>query len=462
MLIRFSVSNFLSFNYEQEFSMIAGKVRTHPAHLEKGKKLNLLKFTAVYGTNASGKSNLVNAMDFARTVIVQELPTNTANSYCRTSPKNKDLSSKFEFEIKIKNNVYAYGFDIILSSNSIVGEWLYELSPDNKESEIFTRKPQESYVHFADKFKGETRKTLETYARDNLTNDSVLYLTEMNRNKTDLYTREKTLLPLKNVYQWFKSKLVINYPETPMSPAYFMEGDNLQKVNSIISKLGLGVNEIEIVDGDMEDVQKHMPPAVLRDIVEQLKKEAIKEKKKERPDENHLRGGLIRGDRVFFILTIDPQSGNPTVKKLLFKHKVTNTEFEIDEESDGTRRLLDLLELVISAKTGTEKVYVIDEINRCLHPQVTYRLISEYLDSINTAKIQLIVTTHEAHLMDLNLVRRDEIWFVEKSDIGESRLYSLDNYNERFDKKIRRAYLDGRYGGVPLFDDYYPMMQEDE
>ena len=103
----------------------------------------------------------------------------------------------------------------------------------------------------------------------------------------------------------------------------------------------------------------------------------------------------------------------------------------------------------LAAKAGVEKTYVIDEINRCLHPQVTYRYISEYLDSLENSKTQLIVTTHESHLMDLNLLRRDEIWFVDKNDAGESHLYSLEEYNTRFDQRVRRAYLEGRYGADP-------------
>lgn len=123
------------------------------------------------------------------------------------------------------------------------------------------------------------------------------------------------------------------------------------------------------------------------------------------------------------------------------------------EESDGTRRMLDLLELIFAAKSGSKKVYVIDEIDRSLHPHLTHKLIETYLDLVDKSEIQLIVTTHESYIMNLDLLRRDEIWFIEKDKEGVSSLYSLDEYNERFDKKIDKAYLDGRYGGVPFFDD---------
>lgn len=459
MLIRFKVSNFLSFNEEQEFSMIAGKVRNHPKHLDKGKNLNLLKFTAVYGANASGKSNLVTAMDFARTLIVHKMPMDIINSYCRINDENKEKTSKFEFEIKLDDKVYAYGFEIIVNKSSIIEEWLYELTPKNGEKMIFLRKPKESQIKFADFFKEKVTKILDTYAGGFKTNDSVLFLTEMNRNKDDLYDNEKSLLPFKDVYNWFKNKFVINYPDRSISPTYFTNAEKLQKVNEIISDMGLGVNRVEIADGEIDELQKHIPQVAINEMSNRLKDNALKFKNNLKDAEM---GVLIRGEKEFFIINYYPETGDLKLKKLLFEHKKNKVKFEISEESDGTRRLLDLIEIIISAKTGAKKVYVIDEINRCLHPQVTYRFISEFLNTEEKNNVQLIVTTHESHIMDLNLLRRDEIWFINKNEDGESKLYSLDQYNARFDKKIRRAYLDGRYGGVPLFDAYYPMSPEAE
>ena len=106
------------------------------------------------------------------------------------------------------------------------------------------------------------------------------------------------------------------------------------------------------------------------------------------------------------------------------------------------------------------KVYVIDEIDRCLHPQLTYKFIEAYLNISKDSQRQLIVTTHESHLLDFDLLRRDEIWFVDKDKNGHSSMYSLEAYNERFDKKIDKAYLEGRYGGVPVFSSIFPVKGE--
>lgn len=457
MLIRFNVKNLLSFDETQEFSMIAGSARSHQTHIDKSEKLKLLKFAAVFGANASGKSNLVLALDFVRGSLIHEIPYNCYQSYCRIKPENQNIPSEFEFEIKIGSEIYAYGFDIQLNKRSIVGEWLYRLYPNGKEEEIFTRKPKEEFQHFSDKFSDNARSTLETYGRDLLTNDTTLFLSEMNRNKNDLYTREKELLPLKKVYLWFKENLIVNYPGSELIPASFFQDEDLPEFNKIIVSMGLGINRVEFVESTLEEVQKKLGP-FSKEVTANIERNIDFARKK---GENKL-SLIIRTLRNLFRITYNLKDleSQPEVKKLTFEQSRNHVRFEMEEESDGTRRLVDLIEIILAAKAGVEKTYVIDEINRCLHPQVTYRYISEYLDSLENSKTQLIVTTHESHLMDLNLLRRDEIWFVDKNDAGESHLYSLEEYNTRFDQRVRRAYLEGRYGGVPLFDKYFPIKKE--
>ncbi|MDD2287037.1 MAG: ATP/GTP-binding protein [Paludibacter sp.] len=453
MLIRFTVKNFLSFNEEQEFSMISGKVRSKMHHIIKDRKLSLLKFAAIYGANASGKSNLVSALDFARTTIVHEIPIDIMKEYCRTNPENKNAPSSFEFEIKLANKVYAYGFDIVVSESSIHNEWLYELNQNGTQREIFVRDTQNKKVSFDKDFSKETRQNLDTYANNMISNDSVLFLTEMNRNKDDLYKKEKELTQFNEIYHWFKEQLVINYPNQPMSPAYFMEDGNLTEINTAISSLGLGVRHVRFDIGDMDELRKFVSPMLLKKILEDLKKKNLARMKQG----GEVKGVMLRGDREMFLLNIDSENQAIKVQKLVFDHEKEGTSFDISEESDGTRRVLDLIELLVSAKSGSKKVYVIDEINRCLHPNLTYQLIAKYLELAKDTEIQLIVTTHEAHLMNFNLLRRDEIWFVNKNKDGNSSLSSFEEYNERFDKKISRSYLEGKYHGVPLFDEYFPM-----
>lgn len=117
---------------------------------------------------------------------------------------------------------------------------------------------------------------------------------------------------------------------------------------------------------------------------------------------------------------------------------------------------MDLLEILLSDSGMT---YVIDELDRCLHPSLTYKFVDIFLQMAAQKDIQLIVTTHESRLLDFDLLRRDEVWFVNKCKDGESEIYSLEEYNARFDQKIDKAYLEGRYGGVPIFNAVFPVKE---
>ena len=138
MLIRFNVKNFLSFAVQdngksEEFSMIAGKVRNKRDHIYDNGKIKILKFAAVYGANAAGKSNLVKAMEFMKNIIFQGLSKGYTEKYCKSNPNNKDEASYFELEILLDGKYYAYGFEIILNQGRFVSEWLIELGSDNSE-----------------------------------------------------------------------------------------------------------------------------------------------------------------------------------------------------------------------------------------------------------------------------------------------------------------------------------------
>ena len=138
--------------------------------------------------------------------------------------------------------------------------------------------------------------------------------------------------------------------------------------------------------------------------------------------------------------------------KMMTVHKddeAGEVPFEISEESDGTRRIMELIPALIALNNG-EKVYFIDEIERSLHPTLA-RVFFELFHRITESKNgQLIATTHESGLLDLKLFRKDEIWFVEKDQTGASRTYSMEEFKPRYDKDIRKGYLLGRFGAVPL------------
>lgn len=458
MLIRFSVSNYLSFNETQEFSTITGRVRAKNEHVVRDGKLGLLKFSALYGANASGKSNLVSAIELSKSIILGRTIAGTARDYHRIIPENKDKPTSFEYEIKIKEKCYAYGFDIILSGSKIVGEWLYEIGLGKKDNLIFKREPTNESERFSIGAKYET-SDFQTYIRGMEKNTDTLFLPEMNRNKQDFYERNPKLSQLVDVFRWFAQKLSVTQAGLPLpsKPFYIRDDFDIAIANKIIPALGLGIKEINIVEEDMATVRSVIPQDGFANLIEDVKNYISQSNlvTGQRPKSMSV---LIGANRQFFILTIDTGTFEVSAKSLRFTHDGSDTLFTLSEESEGTRRMLELVEILFAAYNCSDNVYVIDEIDRSLHPLLTYKLIELYLSLATKGRMQLIVTTHESHIMDLNLLRRDEIWLINKTSAGNSEIYSLDQFTVRFDKKVSKAYMDGRYGGVPILDNFNPII----
>lgn len=460
MLIRFNVKNFLSFseredNKTEEFSMIAGKVRSKREHIYNNGKLKMLKFAAVYGANASGKSNLVKAMEFMQRTVLVGLPEGHTDKYCKISEDNKEKESYFEMEIILGEKYYAYGFEVILNQSKFVSEWLVELTADNKENLIFSRDIKNGVYEFGSlvKTKGLIDK-LDVYAEDIQEDSSVLLLSIMNKNKKTLYQQYEGASVFQDVYQWIRKGLDINYPDRPISDySYMAETENIEEICRFISAFGTGITGFKMVEVPVEKVLGHLPKRIRDDLVSNIEKKVVKMKN----DEEESKFGIVmRSNRDFFILDIDKED-NIVCRTIKFSHGKENILFNLSEESDGTVRILDLLEVLLA---GEGKTYVIDELDRCLHPSLTYKFVDTFLQLAAQKNIQLIVTTHESRLLDFDLLRRDEIWFVNKRKTGESDIYSLEEYNARFDQKIDKAYLEGRYGGVPVFSIVFPMKEE--
>ncbi|WP_455615720.1 AAA family ATPase [Eisenbergiella sp.] len=460
MLIRFNVKNFLSFaaredGHTEEFSMIAGKVRSKKEHLYEHDKLKLLKFAAVYGANAAGKSNLVKAMNFMQQVILAGLPEGHTEKYCKTELSNREKPSYFEVEILLNDKYYSYGFEVILSQSRFISEWLIELHSDNSEKVLFTRDISgNSYVLGGDFRRRGLHDKLENYAEDISDDQSVLFLKIMNQNKRNLYEKYQSATILKEVYSWFKESFDINYPNQPVSNyTYLSRTDKVSEVCRLISAFGTGITGFQVVDVPVEKVMRGLPRSVQESVLARIEQSQVSVRTNE-----HLKNVsmVMRIASYFFIITVDG-SEVPKCQTIEFRHASKDTLFELSEESDGTIRILDLLEILLA---GDGKTYVIDELDRCLHPSLTFKFVETFFKMAEAKKIQLIVTTHESRLMDFDLLRRDEIWFIDKKRTGESDIYSLEEYNARFDQKIDKAYLEGRYGGVPIFSTIFPIREE--
>ena len=459
MFSRFNVKNFLSFNQlddcsPHEFSMISGKVKNKESHLINTGKMNLLKFSSIYGANAAGKSNLIKAMKFFKDTITNGLPSGHTEMYCKTNLDNKDKASYFEIEIAMNGKYYAYGFEIILNQSKFVSEWLVELLP-NSQKEIFTRNIINGEYHLK-KYKSETElnSKLKVYASDIKNDTSALFLVVMNQNKKNLYVDFPSIEILNEIYTWIVNNLKIHFPNQPISSFDYMSDiKKVDQASQLMKAFGTGITNFEMVDIDIEQALSRIPNDLAKNIIKDIEK--MKNKINENKDQTISLGIMIRSQKKFFTIRVSKEDIKCQTTE--FHHSNHNMLYKLAEESDGTIRLLDLLEVLLTTKNAT---FIIDEIDRCLHPELSYKFIETFLEISKERNIQLIVTTHESRLLNLDMLRRDEIWFTEKNNMGESKIYSLEEYNERFDRKIEKSYLEGRYGGIPLFDPIMLKMED--
>lgn len=155
-------------------------------------------------------------------------------------------------------------------------------------------------------------------------------------------------------------------------------------------------------------------------------------------------------DNFFNIIAKDNEE--PEISTICLKHGRSFYDFDFEDESDGTRRIFGLIDMILSNRDDI--LYVVDELERSLHPKLTAHFLKLFMEKHSDRKVQLLFSTHEDTIMDIDLFRRDEIWFVERNGFNSSELYSLDNFKERYDKKLSKAYLDGRYGAIPIFTSF--------
>lgn len=442
MLIRFTVGNFLSFDEIQEFSMISGHTRGKMEHVLAGEQLKLLKFAAIYGANASGKSNLISAVEFARKTILADFPEGHTRRYHRSCEKNRYKPSYFEFEITWKGQYFAYGFEAVLNQSRIISEWLVEMLPDGTERQIFSRDTEAGRFAMDSYFTDPALlNKLHVYADDIKLDGSVLFLRLMNTNKEHFYTDYPSAAVLRSVFSWIKYKLAVNDPnQTVTEYSDYLTEENLSEISSLLASFGTGVTDLHFTEVSPDRVFRQLPEHVAAGVSAKLEARGVRDRET---------GGILLrgGDKNYYMLRLC--GGRLSCRTLELDHSGGTAPFRMAEESDGTVRILDLIEILL--RKSDEKVYFIDEIDRCLHPQLTYKFIETFFKLAAGRNTQLIVTTHESRLMNFDLLRRDEVWFVEKNSAGASTLYSLEEYNERFDSRVDQAYLEGRYGGVPVF-----------
>lgn len=423
MLIEFTVGNFRSFKDPVTLSMVATDLVAKDKRLDEENvievddDLRLLKSAAIYGANASGKSNLVRAVDFMRDFVLNssratQLEDRIPVESFRLSTATEKKASFFQMVFLLDGKQYRYGFEV--TTRKVVAEWLFFV-PGPKEARLFERELDN--IKVSDKWFKEG-KGLEERTRSN-----ALFLSVAAQFNGDISGR---------IIAWF-AQLGINLgvddnSDLRLAIRLFHKEDNREAILRLVKDLDLGISDIrpdqeaKTWSGGSENLEELQ---LVYEILERLA------------------GGQLPA-KMPSITTVHGKYDS--------KGNIVGTEaFKLDtEESAGTRRLFSLALPILNA-LEIGYVLFIDEIDARLHPLITCTII-DLFNSIksNPKNAQLIFTTHNTSLLTNKRFRRDQIWFVEKDKFGATHVSSLAEFKVRNDATFEQDYIRGRYGAIPF------------
>lgn len=448
MLISIAIKNFKSFDQCSIFSMIASKkLRSDKEKINDINDVSLLKSAVIYGANASGKSNLIEAFRFVKECVVSAngIPLKSSQFYCKNDHDNENRITTFEIRMCIDKRCYAYGFDVLLKDRTIKSEWVLEFNKANKPTVLFKREQGVFQLNDTLNLDDTEKMKFKVYADDLSEHNSILFLSEINRNKKLL--KHSDLSFFNDIYRWFSEDVKIFSADAAITSfEYYYDEKSLETVKHMIQSFDTGISDIKIKEITLEELRSKLSREVFQDVINKVKERT--ETVSNNLDEFHL---SMRSRNEFFNIQMNAEDVEPKVTTLMFKHGDSLCDFDFKEESDGTKRLFDLIDILLTRHSNS--VYIIDELEKSLHPAMTKHFIKLLNEQHKRNNNQLIFTTHEATIMSQNLFRRDQIWFTARDNKNNTRLYPLDRFNERYDKKIDKAYLEGRYGAVPVFGD---------
>jgi hypothetical protein len=271
----------------------------------------------------------------------------------------------------------------------------------------------------------------------------MLFLAELNRSKR--FDRDSNLMVFKTVFDWLLTSVNVIGPTEHYGlgrySEYFLNDESRGYIEDILASFDTGVSHIALRKLSNDELIDMVPGPVLRRMLGDLE-ERIEKRHAERV------AVTVRGEQSLIFVGYE-RGGNLQATAVQLKHAGSESLFDFDEESDGTRRLFDLVCILLNARDDV--VFVVDELERSLHPMLVRQLIELFMQVCGYMRAQLIFSTHESSIMSLKLFRKDEIWFVDRGRSGSSRLYSLDRFTGMFDEDVAKAYLDGRYGAIPVF-----------
>lgn len=436
MLIRFVVKNLFSFKEETEFNLLPSKSQRLNHHKYQKNGIEVLKMTALYGANGSGKSNLVKALLlFRRMLTTGVIPIQLSNQkfkLCETT-QNEPVELAIEFSVNDRTYYYSASVD----KGIIIGEYFSYNDENQEDMLIFHReyKNKKTKITFNDNFeKSVANQVLKNIIEKDFLKSNQPLFTLLNTITNDAFD------DIKNAFLWLSKGLIILFPFTRINKLANFISTNTDFSNNLMSSFNTGISQLKVEEKTLEEFfgknnQKE---------IDEIKYEA----------QNNI--------NKFFLKTIEKNGekfditnnkGNIKVQRLFLEHKGENDEniaFKVNEESDGTQRLLEYLPVFYSL-ICTNKTIIIDEIERSIHPIIIKEIISKFSEDTKTEG-QLIFTTHEFNLLDQEIFRQDEIWFAEKK-LGATKLSPLSNFKENAAISLDKGYLAGRYGGIPFIGD---------
>jgi len=437
MLVSFNVKNFLSFKEEEEFNCLPGKATRLGFHKVKKIGFEVLKLSAVYGANASGKSNLINAINTLKVLILLgEIGNILEGKKFKLSDQNQKEWIEFSIEFIHKNKLFYYQISV---GNNQIQEENFNCSKEGVEIFSFKREfiEEKIKITFSDNLNSNpNNQILFGIIEKNLLQPHQLLISFLNQLPGNEFSLE-----IAEAKEWFVQKLVILFPETKTNILVQKLDENpgfKLFVDHLIPVLNTGITKTKIEKQDLKDLKPELLSADYQEVFDHLQSNPSSFVKKS--IENGLdelvivnEGGKVFEKRLFF------ESANDKGEGVLFK---------FSEQSDGTKRLIEYLPAFYSLQ-NEECTFIIDEIERSIHPLLIKELVSKFSLS-KESKGQLIFTTHETLLLNQDFFRTDEIWFTEKDQFGISRIYSLSEFKEHNTIDIQKGYLNGRYGGVPF------------
>ncbi|MDR7372926.1 AAA family ATPase [Flavobacterium aquidurense] len=451
MLIRFVVSNFMSFKDETEFNMLPAKgngSRQLTNHIKKTKSgVEVLKTAAIYGANAAGKSNLVRAIAFLKSIIINDVELLVPQSKrFRLDENYLEKPSTFRIEYEYQGIHFDYAIEIF--KGKIKEEWLYLINSVKKNNEELLFKRTNKDVEFGEYFKDKNdiqfaKKFLKKELKENETVLNNCYLLFESNNILDkiceAFSKLHLVFPNSINIEFTKSVLLGTKKLDFARKILLNSKTGIEKIvlRKIESNLFFGLDDINIKNNLVDQLESSI----------QNSTDSTKEKTIVFTYRNK-HYSFIKENNEYFVLV------------LCTKHENSDFSFDFSEESDGTNRLFDLSPAFEELLYEDDFVYIIDELERSMHPLLAKELLKTY--SLNSkTNSQLIFTTHESQLLDDELLRRDEIWFTEKKSDGSTEFYPLSNFNPRGDKVLERGYLEGRYGGIPFLGDFSKLIVEE-